>query len=113
MLNIAVDEFHLRIESDIAIQYALHTIGFRKQPFSRRSVLKSKSEINGSSLQSPKAPDATARTKAGKMHVGYVANVTETYDDEGNSLIIGADIQKKTHSDDDFMRSIIEGEGHP
>ena len=78
-----------------------------------KRIPKSNGEIDGSSLQSPKAPDATARTKAGKTHVGFVANVTETYDDEGNSLITDADIQKNTHSDADFMRSIIEAKDDP
>lgn len=78
-----------------------------------KRVPKSSNEIEGTSLQSPKAPDATARTKAGKTHVGSVANVTETYDDDGNSLITGADIKPNTHSDVDFMREIIEAKDNP
>ena len=38
MLDITADELMLRIESDIAIQYALHTTSFEKQPFSRRNL---------------------------------------------------------------------------
>lgn len=38
MLDITADELMLRIDSDIAIQYALHTTSFEKQPFSRRNL---------------------------------------------------------------------------
>ena len=65
-------------------------------------------EIKGSSLQSPEDPEATARTKAGKTHVGYVGNVVETYDQNGNSLITGADLQVNSKSDSDFMKDYIE-----
>ena len=38
MLNLTADELILRIDSDIAIQYALHTTSLEKQPFSRRNL---------------------------------------------------------------------------
>ena len=37
MLNLTVDELLLRIDSDIAIQYALQTTSLPEQPFSRRN----------------------------------------------------------------------------
>lgn len=70
-------------------------------------IPRSNKDISGSSLQSPEDPDATARTKAGKTHIGSVGNVTETYDDDGNSLITDADIQANTYSDSDFMKDSI------
>ncbi len=71
-------------------------------------VPKKNKDIEGTSLQSPKDPEATARTKSGKTYVGSVGNVTETYNDEGNSLITDADIQSNSHSDSDFMKEYIE-----
>lgn len=71
-------------------------------------VPKKNKDIEGSSLQSPRDPGAAARTKAGKTYVGSVGNITETYDDEGNSLITNADIQSNLHSDSDFMKEYIE-----
>ena len=38
MLHITPDELLLRIDSDIAIQYALHTTSMKTQPFSRRNL---------------------------------------------------------------------------
>lgn len=70
-------------------------------------------DIAGTSLQSPRDPDASARTKAGKTHVGFVGNVTETYDGNGNSLITGADIRSNSHSDSDFMKETIEAKEDP
>lgn len=71
-------------------------------------IPKRNKEIKGTGLQSPKDPEATARTKAGKTHVGYVGNVTEVYDGKGNGLVIDADIQQNSHSDSDFMKEYIE-----
>lgn len=76
-------------------------------------IPKPNKDISGSSLQSPKDPEATVRTKAGKTHVGSVANVAETYDDDGNSLITDADIQPNTYSDSDFMKDFIQSKGDP
>lgn len=71
-------------------------------------IPKRSKDIKGTSLQSPEDPEATARTKAGKTHVGFVGNVTETYDGNGNGLITDADIQQNSHSDSDFMKEYIE-----
>ncbi|MBR1865241.1 MAG: transposase, partial [Lachnospiraceae bacterium] len=76
-------------------------------------VPKPNKDISGSSMQSPEDPDATARTKAGKTHVGSVGNVTETYDDNGNSLITDADIRSNTYSDSDFMKDTIRQKDDP
>ena len=76
-------------------------------------VPKKNQDIAGTSLQSPRDPDSSARTKAGKTHVGYVGNVTETYDGNGNSLITDADIQSNSHSDSDFMKETIRARENP
>ncbi|MDD7026122.1 MAG: transposase [Segatella copri] len=76
-------------------------------------IPKPNKDISGSSLQSPEDPAATARTKAGKTHVGFVANVTETYDENGNSLITDADMQPNTYSDSDFMKDSIRSKKDP
>ena len=68
---------------------------------------KKNGEISGSSMQSPQDPNATARTKAGKTHIGYVGNVTETYDGKGNSLITDANIKNNSYSDSEFMQDTI------
>lgn len=66
-------------------------------------VPKSNQEIKGNSMQSPKETEATARTKNHKTNVGDVANVCETYNDEGDAQITEADLQQNTHSDADFF----------
>ena len=76
-------------------------------------IPKPNKDISGSSLQSPEDAGATARTKAGKTHVGSVGNVVETYDDDGNSLITDADIQPNTYSDSKFMKDVIESKESP
>ena len=71
-------------------------------------IPKKNGEINGTSMQSPQDPNATARTKAGKTHIGYVGNVTETYDGKGHSLITDADIKSNSYSDSEFMQDTID-----
>ena len=69
---------------------------------------KKNGQISGNSMQSPQDPNATARTKAGKTYIGYVGNVTETYDGKGHSLITDADIRNNSYSDSEFMQDTIE-----
>lgn len=70
-------------------------------------------EIEGTSLQTPKDPDATARTKSGRTYVGSVGNITETYNESGDSLITDADIQSNSHSDSDFMKEYVDTKPNP
>ena len=70
-------------------------------------IPKDSGEIAGTSMQSPRDTDATARTKDHKTYVGAVGNVAETYDDNGNSLITDADLQSNSYSDSDFMKDYI------
>lgn len=71
---------------------------------------KDSKEISPESLQSPKDPDATYRTKAGKKHVGYVGNVVETFDKNG-SIVTKYDLQKNIYSDQHFSKDFIEAMG--
>lgn len=67
---------------------------------------KDKKEITSDSLQNPSDPDATFRSKAGKDHKGYVANIIETVGDEC-SLITGVQFEQNTYSDSQFCKDYI------
>ncbi len=61
------------------------------------------------SLQNPTDPDATFRTKAGKSHIGYVANIVETVSNHG-TVITDYQYEKNTYSDSHFLSDHIERE---
>lgn len=63
--------------------------------------------MDSSVLQNPSDPDATFRAKAGKSHRGYVANITETVDENG-SVITEYQYDVNTHSDSSFVKDYIE-----
>lgn len=63
--------------------------------------------MTSSSLQNPSDPDATFRSKAGKDHRGYAANLTETVDENG-SIITDYQYDVNTRSDVSFIREEIE-----
>jgi len=73
-------------------------------------VLKDKTKITPSSLQNPSDPDATYRSKAGKSHKGYVANVVETFDSKG-AIITTYDYENNSHSDSKFCKTTIDSLG--
>jgi len=58
-------------------------------------------------LQNPADPDATYRSKAGKQHRGFVANVVEDVD-EGKSVVSDYDFQQNTYSDSQFLKDAVE-----
>ena len=73
-----------------------------------RTIPKGKGEgMDSSCLQNPSDPDATFRTKAGKSHRGYVANITETVGENG-SIVTDYQYDVNTHSDVDFLHEAIE-----
>ena len=77
-----------------------------------RNIPKGKGDgMDSSSLQNPSDPDATFRSKAGKDHRGYAANITETVDVNG-SLITDYQYDVNTRSDVDFLRETIENADH-
>ena len=75
---------------------------------SGRQIPKGKGEgMNSGILQNPADPDATYRSKAGKEHRGYAANITEAVDENG-SIVVDYQYDVNTRSDEDFLREAIE-----
>ena len=70
-------------------------------------VAKDNREISPNSLQNPSDPEATYRKKAEEHHTGYVANVVETFDESGNSVISDYSFQQNRHSDSEFCKEAI------
>lgn len=66
--------------------------------------------MDGNILQNPADPDATFRTKAGKAHRGYSANIVESVGENG-SIVTGYDLEPNTHSDSSFAKEVIEEMG--
>lgn len=58
-------------------------------------------------LQNPSDPDATYRSKAGKSHKGYCANLIEAVDEKG-SIIIDYQYDVNTRSDASFIKEYFE-----
>ena len=63
--------------------------------------------MNSSILQNPSDPEATFRTKAGKDHRGYVANLEESVGENG-SVITGYQYEQNIHSDSQFLKDHLE-----
>lgn len=85
-----------------------------KEDENGRFVLKDKSDnsMNSGMLQNPSDPDATFRSKAGKKHRGYAANLTEDVDiDEKKSIISDYNYDVNTHSDSQFLKDYLETHG--
>ena len=73
-----------------------------------KRIAKNSHDIKPDSLQNPSDPEATYRKKAGKGHIGYVANVVQTFDDNGAAVITDYSFQQNGHSDVDFGKEAIE-----
>ena len=58
-------------------------------------------------LQNPSDPDATYRSKAGKAHKSYSANLVEAVDEKG-SIIIGYQYDVNIGSDASFVKEYLE-----
>lgn len=63
--------------------------------------------MTSNSLQNPSDPDATYRSKAGKSHKGYSANIVEAVDEKG-SVIVDYQYDVNTRSDASFIKEYIE-----
>lgn len=73
-------------------------------------TLKTKDDgMSGSIMQNPSDPDATFRSKAGKEHRGYSANIIEAVDENG-SVITEYQYDVNTRSDASFIKEYIENE---
>jgi hypothetical protein len=62
--------------------------------------------ITADSVQNPADPDASFRSKGGKAHTGYVANVVESSSEE-HSLITDWQYERNTYSDSQFIQDYL------
>jgi len=72
-----------------------------------KRVVKNKHTISPASLQNPSDPEATYRSKAGKGYIGYVANLVQTFNNEGAAVITDYDVEQNTYSDVTFGKDAI------
>ncbi len=71
-------------------------------------VLKNKEDgMTPDILQNPSDPDATYRSKAGRSHKGYCANLIEAVDEKG-SVIVDYQYDVNTRSDASFLKEYLE-----
>ena len=73
---------------------------------SRRLRTKEDGGFHSGMLQNPSDPDATFRTKAGKEHQGYVANLEESVDKNG-SVITDCQYEQNNYSDSQFLKDSL------
>lgn len=65
------------------------------------------SSMDSSILQNPSDPDATFRHKAGKNHVGYTANLVESSNENGDTLVTDFQFETNNYSDKKFIDDAI------
>ena len=73
----------------------------------RRLSTKEDGVMNSSILQNPSDPEATYRSKAGKEHRGYVANLEESVGENG-SVVTDYQFEQNTYSDSQFLKDSLE-----
>lgn len=73
----------------------------------RRLRTKQDGKMNSSIMQNPSDSEATFRSKAGKNHRGYVANLEESVGVNG-SVITGYQYEQNIHSDSQFLKEHLE-----
>lgn len=76
----------------------------------RRLRTKEDGGFHSGMLQNPSDPDATYRTKAGKEHQGYVANLEETVGKNG-TVITDYQYEQNNYSDSQFLKDSLERNG--
>ena len=76
----------------------------------RRLRTKEDGGFHSGMLQNPSDPDATYRTKAGKEHQGYVANLEETVGKNG-TVITDYQYEQNNYSDSQFLKDSLERQG--
>jgi len=74
---------------------------------SRRLRTKEDKGMDSNTMQNPADPDATFRSKAGKDHRGYVANLEESVGPNG-SVVTGYRFEKNNVSDAAMLRECLE-----
>jgi len=101
-----------RVDFDQSADYQLLIRVLKEQSIEAEDgslILKDKSDdtMDSQILQSPTDPDATYRSKAGKNHQGYAANLTETLG-EKVSIISDYDYRENTYSDSQFLKDSLK-----
>lgn len=106
----AVKLYHLCKGQSIEETEAFNILArmLKEQTVNKDSMVKLKpsKEVRPDSLQNPTDPDATYRTKGNKGHVGYVANIVETFDND-HKIITQYDLKQNTYSDQKFSKDTI------
>lgn len=74
----------------------------------RRLRTKEDGGMKSSMMQNPSDPEATFRSKAGREHRGYTANLEESVGN-GGSVITDYRYEQNTYSDSQFVREHLEG----
>jgi hypothetical protein len=99
-----------QLEENREYQLLIRMLSDQTEEKDGKTLLKPKKEIATDSLQNPSDEDATYRTKSGKGYKGYVGNIVETCDTNGN-VITDFDFQPNTYSDVQFAEDVIENLG--
>lgn len=73
----------------------------------RRLRIKGEGSLKPTSLQSPIDPEATFSAKAGKKHIGYVANIVEAVS-SNSSVITDYQYEQNIYSDSHFLGDYLE-----
>ena len=73
----------------------------------RRLRNKGEESPKPTSLQNPTDPEATFSAKAGKKHIGYVANIVETVS-SGGSVIVDYQYEQNIYSDSHFLSDHLD-----
>ena len=101
-------------EYDESSNYRLLIRVLREQAVEEDGKLRLRTKEDGGMtsgiLQNPSDPEATFRSKNGREHRGYVANVVECRSENG-SIIEDYQYEPNIHSDSDFMKEAIEKMG--
>lgn len=74
----------------------------------RRLRTKEDGGMDSSMMQNPSDPEATFRSKAGKEHRGYAANLEESVGENG-SVVTEYQYEQNNHSDSQFIREHLDG----
>lgn len=72
----------------------------------RRLRKKEEFENPSKNLMNPSDPEATFRSKAGKKHIGYVGNITETVDSK-KSIVTDYAYEQNTYSNSQFLKDYL------
>jgi hypothetical protein len=111
LISQAVDLYYASNKKEVieSEEYKMLERFFREQTevLEGKFSIKEAKEIPSDSLQNPTDPDATYRKKYNKGNIGYVANVVESFNEEGG-VIIQYDLRQNIYSDQQFAKDTIE-----